>query len=125
MEKEQDHAKDQAAAQLHSIEEMLSAITKAEGTPEEDELRDQLTQDALEVATRTEFNGSREYMILLCTGGPAVRILGELDDSMEPRPLSARLQYQDWGTPWTDYPLTQKEENTLTDYAQYYYFEIK
>ena len=40
-----------------------------------------------------------EFSILLCTGGPAVRIVGELGNHGEP--CRAWLEYQDWGTPWT------------------------
>jgi hypothetical protein len=43
-----------------------------------------------------------QFELLLSTGGPAVRVLGELDSYREPyRP---QLQYQDWGIPWTDHP---------------------
>ena len=42
-----------------------------------------------------------EFMILLCTGGPAVRIMGELDHNNDVS--RAWLEYQDWGTPWTQY----------------------
>ena len=42
-----------------------------------------------------------EYCVLLTTGGPALRIHGDLDAYAEP--CSHRLQYQDWGTPWTEY----------------------
>jgi hypothetical protein len=43
-----------------------------------------------------------QFELLLSTGGPAVRIIGELDHHREPyRP---QLQYQDWGIPWTDHP---------------------
>jgi hypothetical protein len=43
-----------------------------------------------------------QFELLLSTGGPAVRVTGELDSDLEPyRP---RLQFQDWGTPWTDHP---------------------
>ena len=42
-----------------------------------------------------------EFQILLCTGGPAVRIMGEL--GFDGEPSRAWLEYQDWGTPWTQY----------------------
>jgi len=42
-----------------------------------------------------------EFFILLCTGGPAVRIMGEIDDGLQPS--RAWIEYQDWGTPWTEY----------------------
>jgi hypothetical protein len=63
-----------------------------------------------------------EYKILLCWGGPSVQIIGELDDRNEP--YSARLQYQDWFTEWTDYPLTQWKEELLLKYAQQFSFDL-
>jgi hypothetical protein len=42
-----------------------------------------------------------EYRILLCTGGPAVQISGELDWNAEPE--TARMEVQDWFTPWTEF----------------------
>jgi hypothetical protein len=43
-----------------------------------------------------------EFEILLSTGGPAVRVLGDLDSYSEPyRP---GLQFSDWGVSWTDHP---------------------
>jgi hypothetical protein len=41
-----------------------------------------------------------EYEILLTTGGPGLRIIGELNQHCEP--IDAHMQWQDWGTPWTD-----------------------
>ena len=43
-----------------------------------------------------------EFEILLCTGGPAVRMRGTLLDP-DSQPGNPRLEYQDWGTPWTEY----------------------
>lgn len=42
----------------------------------------------------------QEYQILLSTGGPALRIRGELDNYGEPN--NARLEMQDWGVPWQE-----------------------
>ena len=39
-----------------------------------------------------------EFRILLSTGGPALRIMGELDRC---EPSRCWLEIQDWGTPWT------------------------
>ena len=39
-----------------------------------------------------------EFQILLTTGGPALRIIGELNDGDASR---CWMEYQDWGTPWT------------------------
>jgi hypothetical protein len=59
-----------------------------------------------------------EFEILLSTGGPALRIIGELDAHKQPD--RARLQYQDWGTPWTEY--FEVERATLLAYCQQFYF---
>ena len=65
-------------------------------------------QEPLEVATRSQWTsvGSEqgvwdtepgEFKILLCTGGPAVRIFGSCEDGY---PSDIELQHQDWFTPW-------------------------
>lgn len=59
-----------------------------------------------------------EYMILLCTGGPACRIVGALECGA---PGSARLEYQDWFTAWEEYPLSETEEEMLIQYASIVY----
>jgi len=54
-----------------------------------------------------------EYEILLCTGGPAVRIRGHLDQYSQPS--TARIEHQDWGTPWTeDRPTVAPNPATIT-----------
>lgn len=90
---------------------------------DEDEARQDLLSLALEVMVRSDWvhPGDRdydtpvEYKILLCTGGPAVRIVGELNTAGMPE--SACLEYQDWGTPWTEYRLTSQEEDVLVEFA--------
>lgn len=59
-----------------------------------------------------------EFCILLCTGGPAVRIMGELDEHREP--CRAWIEYQDWGTPWTQY--FGADQGTLVDFCRRFYF---
>lgn len=56
-----------------------------------------------------------EYSILLTTGGPAARIWGELDD--DGTPTSARMEAQDWGTPWTD--VYTDYDDALLEFAQF------
>jgi len=48
-----------------------------------------------------------EFQILLSTGGPALRIVGDLNAHLEP--CSARLEHQDWGTPWTEWPAADSD----------------
>jgi len=66
----------------------------------------------------TEGSTQSEFQILLCTGGPAVRIMGELDEYGQP--CRAWIDYQDWGTPWTQY--FNASQDTLLTYCQQFYF---
>jgi hypothetical protein len=59
-----------------------------------------------------------EFCISLSTGGPATRIIGELNEHGEP--TSARLQAQDWSTLWADY--READEEALLAYARCFYF---
>jgi hypothetical protein len=59
--------------------------------------------------------------ILLGTGGPATRIVCELDDNMEPH--RAWVQAQDWFLPWTDYTGGGDSEALLTYCRQFYFGE--
>lgn len=134
-ERETERAKDQARAELDGIRELLAALrvaqsegkTKLEGeTLTEDEITERIQESPLGVSVRSGWHDpdqvveDEEYLILLCTGGPAVRITGELDEHGQPD--SASLEYQDWFTPWVDYPLTGEEEKEVLDYASTFYF---
>ena len=148
---EQDHAREQAAAQYESIQEMLAAaevdydrleeLREEDGLDEDDEAelveleaaagdctdqedaQQRISEDPLEVQTRSgwhapgaEPEADSEFYILLCTGGPAVRIMGELNERGEPD--RAWLEYQDWGTPWTRYH--PADSDVLVKYAGYF-----
>lgn len=130
IKREENHAKSQAEAQLHSIIEMVENLEKAE-KEENDTAREQAEQtiheDALSVQVRSgwyepgsEETKPAEYEILLCWGSPACRIIGELDQYGQPE--TARIEYQDWGTPWTEYPLTGDQERIIIKYANCFYF---
>lgn len=90
---------------------------------DQDAARQAIDDDPLEVSVRSGWVSNAEsmvaedFMILLCTGGPAVRIRGELDNG---EPYRAWIEYQDWGTPWTQY--FDAEQSVLLDYAQNFYF---
>ena len=140
-----ERAKEQAGAQLASIEELVLRLGHAEACSDlqcadteekgdergewhdEDEAREAILADALSVQVRSDWHtpgdtaDAGEYKILLCWGGPSVQILGALDEHGQP--YSAELQYQDWFTPWIDYPLTDNEEQMLLMYAQQFYFD--
>jgi hypothetical protein len=81
-----------------------------------------ILQDPLSVRVFGErTNGewaATNYEILLGTGGPAMRIVGDLNEHGEPD--SARLEVQDWGKPWTEY--FRADSEVLLEYAQCFYF---
>lgn len=125
----------QAIAQFHSIVEMVSALRKSDSPDSTDDARDAARQaiedDALSVEVRTGwFNpysrdadrAPAEYCILLCTGGPAVRIVGNLSEHCEPE--SAVIEYQDWFKPWTRWTPgnSHNVESILLDYARVFHF---
>lgn len=60
-----------------------------------------------------------EFRILLSTGGPALQIRGELDRG---EPSRAWLEYQDWGTPWTEYRGENADQDALLSFARCFYF---
>jgi hypothetical protein len=131
-------ARRQGQAQFDSIVEMVDRLKVAEeqaidGPDETEAARRWIEEDALSVLVRSGWHmpGSEddqkaeEYEILLCTGGPAVRIIGQLNEFGEPE--TARLEVQDWFQPWTAMrPLVAKgdydSESTLLAYARVFYF---
>ena len=126
-----DHGQENAKGWLSSIEEMverLETATKQDrdgGADETEASRREIEESVLSVMVREGWHkpggpsedGAEEYEILLTTGGPALRIIGQLSEYYEPK--SAELQYQDWGTPWTRYPAP---EATLLAFASVFYF---
>jgi hypothetical protein len=126
-----NHAKDQARAQLESVIEMAEALQAAMDVGDDDALEDaerRIQEDALSVELRRDWYipGSSEdpaathFRVLLCTGGPAVQIYGSLTEHAEPDVVF--LQYQDWGTGWTDYPITGKQGDAIKLYLSRFYF---
>jgi len=134
--KEKDTARSQEKAQLVSIVELMDNLETANERSGDSEAIDQAQQaiqeNALDVLIRNEWTNPccqthnptpTDFQILLCTGGPAVRIIGELGQHCEPD--SCRIQYQDWGTPWTDFwcgSLPDDTPSKLLAYCQQHYF---
>lgn len=125
-------AREQAAGQYSAILEMVERMRAAEdgGDDEMDSAREAIEQDALSVQVRDDWRspgasseGAAEYEILLCTGGPAVRIVGELDRG---EPTNAMIQFQDWFVPWTDWRgpdlPDSYDEDVLLAYVRVFYF---
>ncbi len=135
---DENHAMSQARAQLDTVIELMALLEQAQDTGDEvtycdyqydeDGIRDLISENALSVEVRTDWdsvggstgNKPTHYRILLCTGGPACQISGSLSEHMEPD--SAIIEYQDWGTPWTDLDIPYSEQEILQAYAETFYF---
>lgn len=104
-------------------EELAELEAAAGDCTDEDDARQRIQEDPLSVEVRSDWASpgeeltAGEFQILLCTGGPAVRIMGELDRG---EPVRAWLEYQDWGTPWTQY--FDASSDTLCQYASHFFF---
>ena len=122
---------EQVKAQLASVIKMVEALAKVFSSDDfqEDIIRT-IHENALEVSVRSDWHSPGidpneasapvEYYILLCTGGPAVRIIGELNEYGEPS--SAQLQCQDWFTPWNEVSTTEEENKAMLMYTQCFYW---
>lgn len=132
-----DHAKANAAAWAETIVAAMTAMQMLDGGEESaavdgetyddaDTLRERLQEMPLSVQVRGgwvnpgETAEAEEYAILLTTGGPALRVYGMLGSY---GPETARLQYQDWGTPWTDLDCeTNDHADPVLAFAGLFYF---
>lgn len=95
-----------------------------------DSIREEIQESPLSVQVRggwyspgdSDKGGSAEqYEILLSTGGPALRIVGNLDHYGNA--TEARLEYQDWGTPWTYHcGYNEADRNLLMAFVGQFYF---
>jgi hypothetical protein len=107
--------------------EELKELEEAAGECEsQDDARQRIEEDPLSVEVRSDWTTPGEEMtpaefcILLGTGGPATRIVGDLDHHGEPS--SARLEVQDWGKPWTEYYAGPGSSEVLLTYARCFCF---
>ena len=119
-----DNSRQQAEAQLTAIKEMLQAVENA-ADDEREAAEQAIYDDPLAVDVRSgwvnvwtaEFEPV-EYRVLLCTGGPAVQLEGELDDRNQP--CNVQLQHQDWFEPWQTVPLNAEDTEALLTYVRYF-----
>ena len=115
-----------AGINIYYEEGMKASEEDRENYHDEEAARQAIQEDPLSVEVRSDWhepggdNTPTEYTILLCTGGPAVRIIGDLNAYHEP--LTARIEYQDWFTPWMAYCGTDEEEKALLAYARQFCF---
>jgi hypothetical protein len=129
-----EDARQQAAAQLENIAELLKGALDYGGV-----LTDQLIEELEELPLELLVRGPREgwtvpgaplpadwatpaeFQILLCTGGPAVRLTGRLD-WQSCTPYLVQLEYQSWWAPWTVYPLSSEEVAVLLEFSQLFFW---
>lgn len=105
------------------LEELESA---ANGCADYEEALQVIQEDALSVEVRSSWHSPGdmpspdEFKILLCTGGPAVQIRGELGGFNEPS--RAWLEHQDWFESWERYSSGDITQATLLTYCRQFYF---
>lgn len=154
---ERNHARENAAAWMSSVAQMVAALEvdydrlaelreqdeRDEAEAEEfrelteaatvdgdlmedrEEAERRITEAPLSVQVRSGWVDpgaemtAEEFEVLLTTGGPALRIRGELDSG---QPHRAWLEYQDWGTAWTEYHGENADQATLLAFCQQFYF---
>jgi hypothetical protein len=133
------NAKASGQASFDAIREMVDALMQSvhhDATDEDHEAAERaIHEDPLSVEVRSGWfilgnpladTKPAEYRILLSTGGPAVQIVGTLNEHGEPE--TAVMQVQDWFLPWTDYypePGIHGEQDpasVLLAYARCFYF---
>ena len=133
-EEKENGGMDQARAHLDSIVELIDAYEKAlgEGEAELDgdiltaeKIEQRIQETPLEISVRSGWScpgklEAEEYMILLCTGRPAVRIIGTLDQYLEPE--NASIQGQDWFTKWETLHTNWGEEERIQRFASFFCF---
>lgn len=115
---------------LNTLQELLADLIDDEAFEpddfefDEDAARDAILEDPLSLEVRSGWTSlgvdleAEWYCLLLTTGGPAVRITGELDRGS---PTSAKLEVQDWWTPWTEYH--QADDDVLMKYVSQFCFD--
>ena len=137
----ENHALENCIGHLESMEEDFKTYTKAEESDDyekQDEIRESIHNSALSIQVRAnEWQDSKNFFsdcerkdrvkpdqfnILISWGGPALRVVGGLNQYQQPEKPS--LQYQDWGTPWTAHDLTEDQEHILCWWCSMFYFEV-
>jgi hypothetical protein len=115
-----------AIENAENAEELEQLETEAGDNTDAEQARERLTESILDLQVRSDWHAPGEeseptdFMILLSTGGPALRIRGELGRYNQPE--RAWLEYQDWGTPWTEYYGDNLDTDALLAFAAYFYF---
>ena len=123
-----ENSEQQAHAQLESIVAMIAALRMAIDDEQRETAETRIQEDPLSVEVRADWHAvdaeqssATEFRIELCTGGPAVRIIGDLDQYCEPE--NPRIEYQDWFRPWrTLASVTDEQNDALLEYCRVFCF---
>ena len=91
-----------------------------------DRINDLVSEQPVEVSTRSDWESNSEeyeaseFNILLCTGGPAVRIFGSCEDGYAE---NIELQHQDWFTPWeTVHSLSDNQKDAMEWFCNFFVY---
>ena len=128
-----NHALQNAQGHIESIVQDFEKITFLESlnvtSSEEEEEIEQTRESILNSALSVEFRSGwstnpeeleiEEFKILLSWGGPALRVIGDLDQYKQPENI--KMQFQDWGTPWTDFEITESQQKALNWFCDIFY----
>ena len=129
MAQDMEHALTNGRGWYQNIVELLEKLDHAADGSFRDDVQREIEEGPLSIMVRDgwrsptagalgEHAGADEYEILLSTGGPALRIYGQIGEYNEPK--TAELQAQDWFTPWVRVP--DCEEEKLLAYARCFWF---
>jgi hypothetical protein len=121
---EENHAISNARGWMESIKDWSALLLSSDDDIRE-AAQDEVYQSPLSVTVREGWkipggeSELEEFQILLSTGGPALRIIGDIGAyGIARNPV---IQWQDWGTPWTEYVTTEEEDEALLTYCQQFY----
>jgi hypothetical protein len=124
----QNHALQNAEGHIESIVDDFKKDQQLQDSNDynqQDELRESILNSALSVEFRSGWSTNpeqleiEEFKILLSWGGPALRVIGDLDQYKQPENI--KMQFQDWGTPWTDFEITESQQKALNWFCDCFY----
>ena len=110
---------------MENGEELAQLIADAGESESREDAEQRIQEDPLSLEVRSGWTSlnepleAEEFSILLSTGGPATRLVGELDRGS---PYRVRLEAQDWFTPWTEYLGSEVDQDVLLTYCRQFYF---
>ena len=127
-----NHALNNAIGHIESMVEDFKKdqqLQESNDYNQQDELRESVLNSALSIQFRSGWYSSlydrvrigqpAEFKILLSWGGPALRIIGEIEENFS---INPKLQYKDWGTPWIDFEITEDQQKALNWFCNCFYF---